>query len=181
MISSGAPTIRQITAPTTRRGHDHDSVGVLDLGRSVGRCVQTLDRSAGQVVLDALARVVLFGFSGDGRLAGAADIAPQTGSARFLEPAPPGYVPGWSGSSYLPQAGFGDAIWHTVFGVETSLDALLSPTHLLLFVGLLMIVSAPLWAAWADPTTGPGHRELAPAVASLGLTTTLVAFFFEYA
>ena len=93
----------------------------------------------------------------------------------------PGTYPPWSGSSYLPQAGFGDAIWHTVFGVETSLDALLSPTHLLLFVGLLMIVSAPLWAAWADPTTGPGHRELAPAVASLGLTTTLVAFFFEYA
>jgi len=79
--------------------------------------------------------------------------------------------------------GVGDAIWHSVFGVETSLDALLSPTHIVLWLGGLAIVSTPLRAAWSDR----GHDDaaslamFAPILASLTLTLSIVAFFLTYA
>jgi hypothetical protein len=51
-------------------------------------------------------------------------------------------------------AGFGDMIWHELLGVETSLDILLSPTHIGLFAGLALSVSGPMWSAWADEKSG---------------------------
>ena len=37
----------------------------------------------------------------------------------------------------------GDMFWHIIFGIEVSIDALLSPTHLLLLIGALLILSGP--------------------------------------
>ena len=51
-------------------------------------------------------------------------------------------------------SGFGDLIWHETLGVEENTDILLSPTHIGLFIGLMMSVTAPLWSAWADATSG---------------------------
>ena len=56
--------------------------------------------------------------------------------------------------------GIGDGIWPTIFGVESSLDALLSPTHLLLLVGMAAVLTAPLRAAWHEPTQHRGWTEL---------------------
>lgn len=53
-------------------------------------------------------------------------------------------------------AGFGDMIWHEVLGVESSLDILLSPTHIGLFAGLTLSVSGPMWSAWVDANSGTG-------------------------
>lgn len=44
--------------------------------------------------------------------------------------------------------GMGDMVWHTLFGLERSIEALVSPTHLLIFVGLGLTVSGPFRAAW---------------------------------
>jgi Tol biopolymer transport system component len=44
--------------------------------------------------------------------------------------------------------GLADMVWHTLFGVEASTAALLSPTHLLLAVGGSLLVCGPLRAAW---------------------------------
>lgn len=44
--------------------------------------------------------------------------------------------------------GMGDMVWHTLFGLERSVEALVSPTHLLIFVGLGLTVSGPFRAAW---------------------------------
>lgn len=43
--------------------------------------------------------------------------------------------------------GIGDLIWHTVFGLEDRVDAVTSPTHLLIGIGVLTAVSAPLRSA----------------------------------
>ena len=51
-------------------------------------------------------------------------------------------------------SGFGDLIWHETLGVEENTDILLSPTHIGLFIGLMMSVTAPLWSAWANPKSG---------------------------
>lgn len=44
--------------------------------------------------------------------------------------------------------GPGDLIWHSLFGIEVGIEALLSPTHILLAVGGAVVVSGPLHAIW---------------------------------
>ncbi len=101
----------------------------------------------------------------------------------LLDWAPRGHRLALIGVGLFAVGGAGDAVWHSVFGVETSLDALLSPTHLLLWLGLLAITSAPLRAAWSDRDHDDAAtlRRFAPVLASLTITVTLVAFFLEYA
>lgn len=75
----------------------------------------------------------------------------------------------------------GDFIWHTVFGIEKSVEALLSPTHLTLMTGGLLLATGPLRAAAAtrvDPA--PSLRRLTPVLMSAAATTALAAFFLQY-
>ncbi|MGI9596051.1 MAG: hypothetical protein ACR2QK_07825, partial [Acidimicrobiales bacterium] len=103
-------------------------------------------------------------------------------SANWLDWAPTGYRTALIGVVLFSIGGIGDAIWHTIFGVETSIDALLSPTHLFLFAGLLMILSAPLRAAWlGDGSRTPTFGQFFVPLASLVFTSTLVAFMLTYA
>lgn len=88
---------------------------------------------------------------------------------------PPGY--GWAvvGLGVFAVGGIGDLLWHQTFGVETGLDALLSPTHIFLFCGLVLILAAPLQAV---RRTG---GSLWMAVASMTMLSLLAAFFTTYA
>jgi hypothetical protein len=94
-------------------------------------------------------------------------------SFRFL---PHGYGVAGLGIGLFALGGAGDAAWHSAFGVERGVDALLSPTHLFLFVGLLLILTAPLRAAAVG--LGAGLWML---VASLTSATALVGFFLNFA
>lgn len=74
----------------------------------------------------------------------------------------------------------GDALWHEIFGIEQDIEALLSPTHLALMTGGLMMLTAPLRAAGPDP--GPGRwRDRGPVVGSVTLAAAVVAFFTQFA
>jgi hypothetical protein len=104
------------------------------------------------------------------------------GSGNWLDWAPLGYRSALIGVVLFAIGGFGDAIWHSIFGVETSIDALLSPTHMFLFVGLLLILSAPLRSAWlSDGTSRPGFGEFLVPLSSLVFTSTLMGFMLTYA
>jgi len=74
----------------------------------------------------------------------------------------------------------GDMLWHILFGIEVSIDALLSPTHLLLLIGALLILSGPLRAAWFDNDPPPGLRPLLPAVLAATMAAAQLGFFFQY-
>lgn len=104
------------------------------------------------------------------------------GSQSLLNAAPRAHRSAIYGIVVFAAGGMGDAVWHTVFGVETSLDALLSPTHLMLWLGLLAMGSAPLRAAWSDRDHDDAAtiRRFAPVLASLILAISGVAFFLEY-
>jgi hypothetical protein len=98
------------------------------------------------------------------------------------ESIPYGYGLGLVGLGLFLLGGLGDGIWHTLLGIETGIDALLSPTHLLLLTGGLLALTSPVRAAWVEvDTASPTLWELLPALFSLTLTTTISAFFLGYA
>jgi hypothetical protein len=74
--------------------------------------------------------------------------------------------------------GVGDGVWHQVFGIEADTEALLSPTHLLLFVGGMLLSTAPFRAAWAtDTDDAPTLTAFLPRLLGLSLATGIVSFF----
>jgi hypothetical protein len=99
-----------------------------------------------------------------------------------LEAAPAGYGLAVVGVLVFAAGGAGDLTWHTIFGIEQDVEALFSPTHLLLFAGMTLILSTPLRAAWTDRASppAPGYRQFLPVLASVALVTVLVAFAFLY-
>lgn len=103
--------------------------------------------------------------------------APVT-SARAL---PAGYPLAAVGVVVFGGGGLFDLAWHSLFGIEQGVDALLSPSHLTLFLGAALLLSAPVRSAWlsAEPPSS-GFRARLPELLSLTLTTGLVAFFLMY-
>ena len=61
---------------------------------------------------------------------------------------PPGYELAIVGVLIFMAGGVGDMIWHEIFGIEIGVEALLSPTHLILAVGMTLIISGPFRAGW---------------------------------
>ncbi len=97
---------------------------------------------------------------------------------------PAGYELSMVGAIVFLFGGVGDLIWHTLFGIEASIDALLSPTHLVLATGASLIATGPLRAAWRRSSSqAPGATGLAallPAVISLTTFYSVLTFFTEY-
>ncbi|HUP86731.1 MAG TPA: hypothetical protein VM143_13790 [Acidimicrobiales bacterium] len=98
---------------------------------------------------------------------------------RTVDAVPLGYGLGLVGVALFALGGLGDGLWHTLFGVEVNIEALLSPTHLMLFVGALLVLTTPLRTRSARTASGT-PRSLLPAIVSLAVATQVVMFFFLY-
>ncbi len=102
----------------------------------------------------------------------------------FWKAIPVGYELSLAGAVLFVFGGFGDLLWHTLFGIEANLDALLSPTHLTLAVAAALIVTGPLRATWRRPQQemqDKGFLAFLPAILSLTVFYSLITFFIEYA
>ena len=93
---------------------------------------------------------------------------------------PTGYRLTGIGLFIFAAGGFGDMVWHQLFGVESGVEALFSPTHIMLGVGIGLTVTGPLRAAWHRQDDGGGWRPLGPAIASLGVTLAAITFFMMF-
>ncbi len=94
---------------------------------------------------------------------------------------PPGYETSVAGIVVFMAGGIGDGFWHTLFGIEVSIDALLSPTHLLLLLGALLIVSGPLRSRWLDDSYDPDRLgDFFPPLVAVTMGTAQLGFFFQY-
>ena len=100
---------------------------------------------------------------------------------RWQDAIPAGYGPTVFGLGLFGIGGLGDAIWHSIFGIESGVDALLSPTHFMLFVGGLMGLSTAIRTSRArNPGTRVATADRAPLILSLLLVTAALAFFAVY-
>src|SRR5687768_6353833 len=93
----------------------------------------------------------------------------------------PGYRLGLIGAIAFGVGGIFDMAWHTAFGIEVDMEALISPAHLLLVITHLLMISTPLRAAWISKMPRRvGWREFAPAALSLTASVALVTFITPY-
>jgi Tol biopolymer transport system component len=100
--------------------------------------------------------------------------------AGWKELLPAGYGLSLIGAGLFIVAGLGDLLWHTLFGIEQSVSALLSPTHLALAASGVFMVFGPVRAAWSKGVPIVLPRWL-PWVVSLTMALAIMAAFTEYA
>ena len=123
-------------------------------------------------------------YSGYGALAGFFALVVAIGirrGATFADAIPPGYAPSIVGAVIFGAGGFFDMIWHTVFGVERNLDVLFSPSHLMLAVGIVLLVSGPLRSVWRRGPIARPSLDAAIAVSSLAMILLILTFMLQFA
>lgn len=98
----------------------------------------------------------------------------------LLQTLPPGHVMSLIGFALFGAGGIGDLIWHEVFGIEANVEALLSPTHLLLLAGGSIALSAPLRRLLGSDSVEVTRKEFLAPLLSLTLLTAVAAFFLGY-
>lgn len=95
---------------------------------------------------------------------------------------PAGYSLSLLGVIAFAAGGVADMVWHALLGIEAGVEALVSPTHLLLVFGAALIYTGPIRSAWRRPAGGE-RRWLTqlPMVVCFGLLLSLLTFFTIYA
>jgi hypothetical protein len=94
---------------------------------------------------------------------------------------PGGYWLPLFGAALFGLAGLGDMLWHLLFGIEISIEALFSPTHLLLAASATIIASGPVGAAWLRQTPPRHFADFLPMLISLTLAISVVTFITQFA
>ncbi len=100
----------------------------------------------------------------------------------WLRALPRGYLLSLIGVAGFFVAGGFDFLWHSWFGFEADIEALLSPAHLALASGAFLFVTGPLRAAWlrARAEEKAGWIGMLPVVISLLALLSLLTFFTQY-
>lgn len=94
---------------------------------------------------------------------------------------PRGYLTALIGVVVFTVGGVLDLTWHLINGIERNTAALLSPTHLMLALGVALIVTGPLRGALARVAPGPASwTQLGPAVLALAALSALLMFFTQF-
>ena len=122
------------------------------------------------------------GFTGAAAWLGWMTIRRRRSAPSLRASIPDGYGLAVAGLGLFAVGAIGDGFWHTIFGIETGIDALLSPTHLMLLVGMLAGITAPIRSAWrgSSTTTDTSFKSFLPVTLSASIATTGIAFFHLY-
>ena len=90
---------------------------------------------------------------------------------------PQGFIYAFFGVCTALIAGIGDMLWHDVFGIEVGIEALLSPTHLLLALGGAITISGPLYAIWSGAKARPSFL---PTILSATYLIAVITFMLQF-
>jgi hypothetical protein len=93
---------------------------------------------------------------------------------------PTGYGLSLAGALLWFVAGPSDLLWHSLFGFEAGVEALLSPAHLLLALGMGLVVTGPLRAASSRDEPAPvGWSGRLPMALSVTSVLSVITFFMS--
>jgi hypothetical protein len=96
-------------------------------------------------------------------------------------PLPKGYRIAVVGAAIFFLSGLGDMAWHSLFGVEEDIEALLSPTHLGLAIGGTLMLHAPFHAGWMRAKERPAElKHRLPMALSLLYTVSIISFITQF-
>lgn len=108
---------------------------------------------------------------------------PRGVPVRKVLPGP--YRVSFIGAVLFAIGGLLDLAWHSLFGFEVEVEALLSPTHLLLAASGLLMVGGPLRSASARlaevPDSARSWRLAGPFVVPLAMAAAVLIAFSQYA
>ena len=93
---------------------------------------------------------------------------------------PAGYEWALAGIFIFLGAGVGDMIWHILFGVEVDVEALLSPTHLMLAVGGSLLIACPFRSLWRNKNRKPDLKQWIPGLVSGTLLYMVIVFMLQF-
>lgn len=93
---------------------------------------------------------------------------------------PVGYNISMLGVLIFLSGGIGDGVGHTLFGIEKGIEGLISPTHLQLALGGLLMLTGPIRSIWQRASVS-GWRGLFPLIISMTLVLGVLNFFTFYA
>ncbi len=85
---------------------------------------------------------------------------------------PAGYRIGALGVVVFGLGGAADMTWHSIFGIESGLEIALSPSHLLVDLGGVLLLSSPLRSWWA---AGADRARAFTGVTSLSLSLVMLS------
>jgi hypothetical protein len=94
---------------------------------------------------------------------------------------PKGYLLSLVGVALFFAGGGFDFAWHSAFGFEANIEALLSPAHLLLATSALLFLTGPLRATWGRSQAAPGWAGLFAAITSMLMVISVLMLFTEFA
>lgn len=97
----------------------------------------------------------------------------------WLRSLPLAYMRSLLGAAIVVIAGNLDFIWHSLFGFEEDVEALVSPSHLSLAVGGVLMISGPLRMAW-ERARSRENRIPWPALLSLFTVLGVFTFFTSF-
>jgi hypothetical protein len=93
----------------------------------------------------------------------------------------PEYRVSVAGMILFSVGGAADLVWHNLIGIEASVEALLSPPHLFLATGGVLLVAGPLQRLYRrDPLPGSGMLKLGPEFVSLFLVFAFMTFMLQF-
>lgn len=93
---------------------------------------------------------------------------------------PAGYREALAGAGIFFAGGIGDMLWHEAFGIEKDIEALFSPTHLVLALGTVLMLGAPWLATVRSGKHGQTFAEQLPAILSLTFCASAVTFLTQF-
>lgn len=118
-------------------------------------------------------------FLGIAAVVGVATYLNRRTGATWIEAVPAGYEWGVVGVLLFGAGGVADFGWHSTFGFEVGIEALTSPSHLLLATGAVLFLASPLRATLRRDGATAGVA-LVPALVSASLVLTILALFTAY-
>lgn len=104
----------------------------------------------------------------------------QTDGRSLRQAVPEGYGVRMVGLAIFATGGLGDFLWHSIFGIEVDIEALLSPSHMVLLIGGLTMAVGPIASTNLRAPLAATWSSVGSAIGSIVFIASVLLFFLMY-